>query len=509
MRHGRSDAGADGLPARLRRLCEERHVVALVRKRTRVHATDLMSDASLVELTCSTLAQPNERAPLATEPDDVLVSALEAGASRVLRGCLVTALTDRHDLTTVARDACRRAGIEGREPALAYCLVVLCMKDDGPRRSGDAPGRRTYGLDPGEDGFADALRTWADTVAANLRDSASDYEAIQDEDARREYGSIRRLASRGGPSDGGAPGDVVDTALDALAATLASGPRLRCMSPAALLIEEPAAGQYAFQSPLRRWVRTSLGRRLPRRTAELKPDDDLPAPANTEDDDERLAQEIHRRLVAHVARLAETRALLSVVVASVDRLQRRADDVTSLSADARGLFNRFRAELGAVADELRAEQRAFVPTLAYILLALRPSPKRQHVAILSLRSEALDPYVVAHIAGQMRALTRADDQPSASLVIKTSRAEVPRSRALELTRLQADMAHRDAAVAALDSLLSRLPPTVADLVSIGAAVPGRMSARSVATTRGQAADELGTVDAAFRQVFRRYAMAMR
>lgn len=501
------DAGrGESMRLRVRRLCDDRRLIARARKQTRYRSTDLVTDAALLKRLISRFDEPGHLAEprFHDEPDDVLAEAIAVETTSILRGYLVTALTETYGLTAIAANACASAEVPGREQQVAYCLVVLCMKDDPPRRSNEQSPRRTYSLDIHEPGFADALGAWANVVADNLRDSADAFEQIRAEDELREYPTLRTLAL----GDGQPPrtlADVYDTILDALSATLARGRRLEDMSLAAVLAEEPAKGEYVFQSPLRRWIRTTLRRRLPRSTVPLDEASDDKRPSA---DESHTAEEVYRRLVAFVAGLSDTRALLFEAIAAADDLQCRADGVGPMTTEATALFNRFRAELAAVTDELRAEQRAFGSMLAYILFALAAAPKRRRVAIISLRNAALAPDVLEAIACRIWMFVRAGDPPSSALLVKTAGARVPAGRAAELARLRTEDAYRAATCATLAAMLSTFPPTVVDLAAIAAAMPGGMTAHAVAVTRGQAADELGAVDLAFRRVFRRYAMGL-
>jgi hypothetical protein len=496
---------------RAMRICDERRILAIAREKTRCWQPDVVSDAAILHLLSSHLqdqqlaAVTDGRAGPMAESDDFVATALATEAKRVLRDHLVTVLVDRYDLGQIAADACSRAGIVGREPQLAYCLVVLCQKRDRPRSpAGGGPRQRAYNLDVGESGFPDQLRDWAAAVAANLRADSGTYAAIQDEADRCEVATLRRLIPVSRADD-----DVADAAADRVTDLLMGGQRLEHMSLAAARAIEPMPGEYVFQSPLPRWVRTTVGRIVRPPSEELDPGSDALSVGDEPDVAALARAEGHRRLVSRVAGLAATRDLLSAAWASAAALEQKAATMRFANAEESLLFQRFRAELAAVADELRNEQRSFAGMLAYLMLAMRKSAKRQTVAILSLRRNTLDRGVVAHIAGQLRAVVTGDSPPTPALIAKAEsapRALVPANRGKELRRLRDDARHRAVTFAGLGRLLDELPPVIGDLTAIGAAVPGAMTASAVGTTRGQALAELTAVDKWFGRSFRRYAM---
>jgi hypothetical protein len=172
------------------------------------------------------------------------------------------------------------------------------------------------------------------------------------------------------------------------------------------------------------------------------------------------------------------------------------------------LITRLRAALVHVADGLGEEQRALGAMLAYLLLAMPHGKRRQRVAILSLRDEMLEADLVEHIAARMRAVVAADDPPSPSLIVKAAAAKVPNARHMQLERLRDDRRHRERSFVVLRRLLDELPASVAGIAGIATAIPGRISATNVTSTRGQAASELKAVDRRFGKVFRRYAIGI-
>ena len=429
-------------------------------------------------------------------------AAREVGRS-AWRSQLVTTLTETYDLRDVAAAACARSGVAGYEEQVAYCLVVLCQKDD-PSRKRDAGGapERAYQLDVGDEGFAAHLERWADTVARNLGAWATRYEAIHEEAARFEITTLRTLI-RARPADD----DVVDVVADKLANVLLEGTPLRDMTLARARDVSPSRGEYVFQSPLGNWVNVVARRSGPRST---DPTDAalLERAAEQEDPHEEESSEIYRSLVSHVLALAETRDSLPEVIEFAEGLERKASEITLRRPEDKALIDGLRAQLLYVADELRREQRALGPMLEYIALAMYGAPKLQLVAMLSLRTGAVDPRVGEVIAQRMRAIAEGGSPPTPALITKVgqgSRDLVPRRRLRELERLRDDLGYRVAALRRTGEVLDGLPATARDLSDIGTAVPGGMSAVAVSSTRHRVSVELDAVDPAFGRVFRRFA----
>ena len=432
------------------------------------------------------------------------------------RDRLVTTLVERFDLPAVAAEACRRAGTPDRADAVAYCLVVLTDKPDPARSSAGEPAKRTYELDMEADDFAERLRAWAQTIAANLRDAAGDYEAIHDEFDRYEIATLRSLV-RLRTAD-----DVIVAIADKLVAVLTGGQRLEDMTLELALESEPFGAEYVFQTPLRQWIATSAKRMVAPDTDPLDVHEETIIGRTEHDERSEYEREIdvrgeldldvYRELVDRVARLADTKNLLPDVIERVERgLDRDAARSRLASGPDTTLFARVRAELTHVCDELRTEQRAFGAMLAYIVLAMRSAPGLQGVTILSLRLAWLERAVIDHIAARMRAVIGDPRQPTPVLIGQTRSAAKDRGvsarrvRALEGLGQAPDDRGRE--LRPVVALLAALPATVDDVAAIGAALPKPMAASTVTTTRGDAVTELTAVDVWFGRAFRRYAMA--
>lgn len=418
------------------------------------------------------------------------------------RDLLVTTLVETLDVLGVADEACRRAGIAGREQQVAYCLVALCRKADPLRSSA-----RTYDLDVGAHDFASRLASWADAIAANMSRWASPYEQIQDEFDRHEIATLRSLIHIRRSDD-----DVIDTIADKLGTVIWLGHRLEDMTLELAREADHAGAEYVFQSPLPRWVGTSAKRAAPRDTDpfdthELQMRD---RDGTTEIEDEiaqRAELDLHafREFVDRVAELAETRSLLSAAIEQTGRLEHAAAGSRLAGAADSTLLGRLRAELMHVADRLSSEQRAFGGLLAYIVLAMPTAPKLQGVSILSLRLASLDPLAVEHIAQRLRAVVVDERQPTPRLVSMTGAAKVSTLRVKALEQLRDAPGMRAETLRPVVDLLDALPPIVADVAAIGEALPEPMSASSVSTYRLNAAKELKAVDPWFERAFRRYA----
>lgn len=426
------------------------------------------------------------------------------------RDRLVTTLVQEFDLLGVAAEACRRGGIEGREQQVAYCLVVLSAKADPVRASSRRPAARTYGLDVDDHDFARRLQAWAAQIVNNLRDWATAYEAIHDEFDRYEITTLRSLI-RVRTGD-----DVIDAIADKLAAVLTGGQRLEDMTVELARETVLTGAEYVFQSPLSRWVMTGAVRAAPwdsdpigAREEAKEGSDGWTDVVDAIDRRDELDLDVYRELVDRVARLADTQSLLPATIAHVEGLERQAARSRLAAAGDATLFQRLRAELAHVSDELGREQRAFGAMLAYVVLAMRSAPALQGVTILSLRVASLERAVVDHITGRMHAVIDDEHQPTPSLISRTRDAVaegVSHRRLAALERLRDLPDSRAAELLAVARLLDALPPTVADVAAIGAALPSRISAGNVATSRGHAAKELTAVDAWFGRAFRRYAM---
>jgi hypothetical protein len=432
-------------------------------------------------------------------------AAREAGRFAA-RHRLVATLTESYELLQVSADACARAGIAGRHEQVAYCLAVLCQKSHPLRSARHARQARVYGLEVGADDFAMRLEEWANTVARNLRDWAMTYEAILDEAARFETTTVTRLLSARSADD-----DVVALVADRLQGILASGPDLQDMTVARAIANDPTAGEYVFQVPLGRWINTSAHRSLAKATARFDALEIADDPVDeSEEASQRARAAIYDSLVAQTASLATTRELLPEVIDWAERLEQKAAGLGLASTEDSVLLVRYRAELAYLTDDLRKEQRSFGAMLEYILLAMCSTPKRQLVAILSLRSDA-NPRVTQHIAQRMGAILEAGAPPTPALINKAARAPrelVPSSRVRTLARLRDDAQYRAAVMAQMTRVRDRIPTTTSDYASI-AAVEGAPAVHGVGSTRGQALSELAAIDPAFGRAFRRYAQHQR
>jgi hypothetical protein len=418
------------------------------------------------------------------------------------RDLLVTTLVETFDLLGVADEACRRAGIEGREQQVAYCLVALCCKADPVRASA-----RTYDLDVGADAFAGRLATQADAIAANMARWASVYEQIQDEFDRHEIATLRSLIHVRRGDD-----DIIDTIADKLGTVIWLGHRLDDMTLELAREGDHAGAEYVFQSPLSRWVGTSTKRAVPWDTDPLDTHEpqQRASDGSTEFEDEiaqrdELDLDAFREFVDRVAQLAETRSLLPAAIEQAGRLERAAAGSRLARATDSTLLGRLRAELMHVADGLNREQRAFGGVLAYIVLAMRTAPKLQGVTILSLRLSSLDPLAVDHIARRVRAVIEDEREPTPRLVSMTAEAKVSRRRVKALEEVRDAPGLRAETLRPVVDLLDALPPVVADVAAIGDALPEPLSASGAATYRLNAANELQAVDPWFERAFRRYA----
>ena len=414
------------------------------------------------------------------------------------RRALVDTLAGAFGLERVAADACRRAGLEGREQQLMYCLAVLAIKESG--------GRGRYGLQLDADDFGKRLAAAADTVAGHLRDWGAVHEAIQDEFLQHRITTVRAFVRVTSVED------VVDAAADQLAAVLAGGPRPQEMTLALAREEAPARNEYVFQSPLDAWIRLSINRRLPPDSKPLaEPDaaderDLADVIAAADEFDEALLREV----VTALAREFATRALLAELIERADGFEREVARMRPASRTHELLLGRLRATIVDITDRLRAEQRALGDMLAYIALAMVTAAKLQAVTILSLRAASIEPAAIAHMSDTLRALLTDERQPTPALVARTQaasdRGDVSSRRASALVRLRTAPRRRARELAGVSALLAALPPLVTDNASIAAALPEPSTARIVAVNRHQAGVELHAVDRRFGHLFRRYAL---
>lgn len=507
--HGREDVH---LVAYVARLCDEHRLLAAARMATQYWRTDRFDDAGLLHELVLFLekqraeAMDTDRPVLRDQSADIVAQALAEQAERILRSSLVATLVDVYDLDGVVDRACRAAGIAGRQPQLAYCLVVLCQKRD-PLRFRRSTGRRspTYELTLGDDGFAISLHRWATTIAKNLREWASTYDDIQAEADWYDISTLKALMRTRRLDD-----DVANVIADELSTILSNGARLDDMGLELARTRAPSQAEYVFQSPLRQWLNTSLRRKLPPPTTPLDATDarvaalDEPAP--------RLLDGVYENLIEGIDGLAHTRGLLSEGIERAELVERSAASLVPGNAEDAILLRRFRAELAHVAGELRAEQQALNQMLTYILLAMRSSPKRQRVAILSLRGESLGSAVIDAIKQRMHSIVVDGRPPAPLLIAKVERAvgkAVPVSRFRQLVRLRDDPNYRVDTFVALAALLDSLPTTVPDSASSGAAVALGTTGRAITALRTATAAELRSVDAGLERVFRRYAIRPR
>lgn len=420
---------------------------------------------------------------------------------------VVALLVEQHGIAQVCADACREARIRGCEQQVAYCLAVLCFKRHA-RGSGSARPDDDE-LDPAAAGFGDHLRLWARAVADNVRAWGSAYTAIQDETDEWRTETLDRLMPRTGPDD------VLTASADKVVRIISDGPRLADMSLEAVRRDPPTANQYAFQGALDAWIARIASNDTARLMGTVDPSDRrIIEPPAREDAAGPLRDEVYRLLIAGVADIARTEGMLADAIRSADAMQARGDDVRLGNAEDRASFERVRAQLAHVVDELRVERRDFGLMLAYLALALGGRTRiRRRVALLSLRGEALAAAVRDDIARRLRDIVGDDAQPLPILVLKTERAidahpGFPRVRLTELNRLRGGGARRAERLEALRDLLDELPPSIADLAAIAAAIDSEMTTTNVSTVRHSLAEELRSVDRSFERSFRRYARSI-
>jgi hypothetical protein len=262
---------------------------------------------------------------------------------------------------------------------------------------------------------------------------------------------------------------------------------------------QPLGAEYAFQSPLRRWVRTSITRRLrtlQRGGPEPEPE---PEPRNAAYD----------ALIAWLDGGGPARIPLPQAIELLDAALREAANSERDGADDPALRERVRPVLEALREALDEERRLLGQFVAYVVLAMRKSEKRQVVTILSLRVDNIDATVRNEFIRRMRTIVDGDAAPPTALVGKVRQATrhklVPANRLQQLTRLRDDRAYRATTHAQIAAVLDSLPATVAtSLAAIAQAA--RVPEDSVRAGRNQAADELAAVHVAFGRTFRRYAM---
>lgn len=487
-------------------------IVAAARKKTRV-GEDLIDDRDVLERLRVDLVSYERRtgAPLAGVGDEALAGIVANAALRVLRECLVTTLVADYDLRSVAADSCAAAGARGREEQVAYCLVVLCQKADPVRPFKGAPPQRRYRLDVGAEDFAARLRHWADVVAGNLRDWGDVYETIRAEAERGVTTTLCELVTMDRRAD------VVTMLASAISDVVLEGERLADMNLERARALTPRGREYVFSSLLPQWAAVIASRKVGHQVASLSGLEEVVAEGDGDDEtpldrrDELAADsatEFRRAIARQIAALQGTRGVLQAAIERATDLEARMAQLRVDNPAHDVLITRLRAALVHVADGLGEEQRALGAMLAYLLLAMPHGKRRQRVAILSLRDEMLEADLVEHIAARMRAVVAADDPPSPSLIVKAAAAKVPNARHMQLERLRDDRRHRERSFVVLRRLLDELPASVAGIAGIATAIPGRISATNVTSTRGQAASELKAVDRRFGKVFRRYAIGI-
>jgi hypothetical protein len=397
---------------------------------------------------------------------------------------------------------------------VAYCLVALAVKDDGPRMRDDGTRKRSYELDPGSASLPAQLSHWAGRMAANLAKWAGTYETILDELADRRVttlsGMIRLPVGEH---------DVRDVIADTLATKLAYGPRVAHMTIARAREGWIPANQYAFQSPLPQWVQTGARRSKPRAPALTPPEPEVLRGDDLIRHEEAIATELLRDTAALVARLRETRGLLSE---TVDRALSASVDLKELMPAhvAPELWPQIKRQLVGVIDDLVAERRAMTGMLSFITLAMHHAAELQCVTAVSLRLTKNDPAAVAEMTARMHALLEDDQHPTPMLVAQTRAASFTnaRSRVAAMESLRAATpGDRAAALAPVTRMLGGLPESVTDLRAIADAATSAMRAPSrppisyevVRTYRGDAFTELGSVDVRYEAVYGRYASTRR
>lgn len=414
---------------------------------------------------------------------------------------LISRLVEEFGLLELADRACARAGIPGREQPLAYCLVVLAGKADPARSKAGGQAERTYRLDPEAVDFPERLEAWAGVIARNLRAWAPVYDAIHDEADRYELTTLRGLIQARRFDD------IADRMALELTLVLAGGPRLDEMSLALAREGAVSPRDYVFQTPLRRWVATSVVRVLPRDTDSLDDHVEVLAADDLVTTLETAAEEgtdVLAAYIAQVAALAGTRGLLADAITRADAFEVTLARLRPSSGQDPDLVTRIRAALVHEADQLQREQRAVDNMLAYVVLAMRVAPKLQRVVVLSLRLAGIDRLAVESLAVGMRRVVDDERQPTPRLVRLTQAAAVPKSRSKALAAIRTGPERRAAAMDPVARMLDELPPIVADLRAI--AKHEQTDVHVVEVNRSSAAGELTAVDAVFGQVFRRYAM---
>lgn len=488
-------------------LCRDRALVRQARNSTRYWETDRIDDEAILEQLGDVIVQRVDESARKREPSllmrdaDFVADILADEARRMLRHQLVMTLITRYRLFNLVAESCRQADMEGWEPQLTYCLVVLCQRPT-PRRGAERVGTRA-GLVVGEPAFPDELARWARIVIANLRGWADRYTWIQDEAEYYAIDTLRELIGRRYDDD------AADLLADRLSVVIASSERIENMSLDLARAVTSSPGDYVFQEPLSRWVAARSMRAMPPATVELGELEREGVAAPAEPDKDELNWAIGDDLVARVRGLSESHGHLPDLIRIAEQLERQAGGLR-LTKRADSMFvQRFRAELAYVTDEMRAEERSVSQLLAYLVIALRRAVRRQAVAVLSLRVEAVDSRVRASMAKEVQNLLERREPPVPSLIAKVARApknKVPRNRLASLVLLTETHEARDRAFDEIVLRFDAMPETVNDVRSIAAAVPGGMSVRQMLVVRNQVFDELAAVDPVIGRLYRRYAM---
>lgn len=430
------------------------------------------------------------------------------------RDALALWFADEPAVLAAARAAALAQGKPELTQPVAYCLVVLAVKDDGIRTLADGTRGRPYRLDPGSAELPERLAHHAGNMAANLARCAATYETILDELNDRRVTTLSRMMPVPARDH-----DVRDVIAERLAGKLALGPRVSRMTLARAREGGIPPGQYAFQSPLRRWVRTATRNAWPRppvltaRRPELLEGDELIA------HEEALGDQLLRDTAELIARTREARGLIDE---TIDRTLSASSDIREQLPPhvAPELWAQIRSQFVGVLDELVAERRALDGMLAFLALAMRHAGAQQCVAAAGLRLEKNDPAAVAELTARMRAMLEDDRHPTPMLVAQTRAASFTgvgsRRAALKELRSAAPAA-RAAALAPVGAMLDALPESVSDLHAIAAAAtaatrqPSEPPIRygTVRTYRGTILAELSAVDVRYEAVYARYASTRR
>lgn len=413
---------------------------------------------------------------------------------------LLDRLLEEHGLRAAVARACGAAGAPELIPPTEYCLAVLARKRDPARAT-------TYGLHPDDPDVRDRLDRWAEAIVANLRRWGPVYERIREEADEYTTTTLRGLVRITRPED------VIAVVADELSDVLLAGPPVDEMSLELARSHAPGGDDYVFQSPLRRWLLTTIRRNLPYDAEDIDRVRETVRPGDETDLGDALdaldaeSDEAFAALVRTLTTAPGWRGDLDEALGSAARAEGGLADAEPAREHDRRLLTRVRASLVFTAEELQAERRSIPGMAAYVVLALRVSDRRQRIAILSLRADAIDPAASDVIDGAFRAALTDERQPTPDLLRRTREAaseRVPRSRVTALEEVRGAGARRAAVLAPMARRLDELPTAVAGLDAIAAYEATSLT--TVTTHRGNAAKELDAVHWAYGRLFKRYAM---